>query len=156
MFRNNERFASPININNYINIYTHKSPQNVQHQVNFIPNNHISQVKKALSYGNASFEKSINGSIVKNSSNLNLNINGSGSLDRIKFSSLEKPMTSTINAPLLKNNVYCQSTTPVNNRGYLSNFKERFNPNQKIKKSYKTNEKFSFNFFNATTPLKHS
>ena len=128
----------------------------MQHQVSFVPNNHMSQAKKALSYGNASFEKSINGSIIKNSSNANLNKNGSGSLDRIKLSSLEKPMVSTINPPMLKNNVHCQSTTPVNNRGYLSNFKERFNPNQKIKKSYKTNEKFSFNFYSTTTPLKHS
>lgn len=87
MQRNNDRFASPININNYINIYTHKSPQNVQQQVTFVPSS-FSQAKKALSYGNASFEKSINGSIIKNSSNANLNMNGSGSLDRIKFSSL--------------------------------------------------------------------
>lgn len=41
------------------------------------------------------------------------------------------------------------------NRGYLSNFKERFNPNQKMKKSYKTNEKFSFNFFNPNN-YKHT
>jgi len=70
---------------------------------------------------------------------------------------LEKPVVGTAqtSTSYLKNNVYFQqSSTPVNNRGYLSNFKERFNPNQKIKKSYKTNERFNFNFFNAT-PYKH-
>jgi hypothetical protein len=48
LLRNNERLPSPININNYINIYTHKGAS--------MPMNYVSpQPKKALSYGNASF-----------------------------------------------------------------------------------------------------
>ena len=54
----------------------------------------------------------------------------------------------------LKNSPYYQSSANVN-RGYLSNFKERLNPNHKMKKSYKTNEKFSFNVLNSSNGVKH-
>lgn len=154
MSRSNDR-VSPININNYINIYTHKSPPASQ-PLTFNNHHYISpQPKKTMSYGNASFEKSIANSSYKT---VNNHSSANGSLERVKFCSLEKPVVGAAqtNTNYLKNNVYFQqSSTPVNNRGYLSNFKERFNPNQKIKKSYKTNERFNFNFFNATTPYKH-
>jgi hypothetical protein len=80
---------------------------------------------------------------------------GNNSLERVKFSSLDKPMGSS-SSSFLRNNVYFQSNnlSPAQ-RGYLSNFKERFNPNAKIKKSYKNSDKFNFNFFNSTAPLKH-
>lgn len=158
MSRSNDRVSSPININNYINIYTHKSPPSTQ-PLTFNNHHYISpQPKKTMSYGNASFEKSIANSSYKT---VNNHSSTNGSLQRVKFCSLEKPVavvgsTQTSSTSYLKNNVYFQqSSTPTNNRGYLSNFKERFNPNQKIKKSYKTNERFNFNFFNTTTPYKH-
>lgn len=62
-----------------------------------------------------------------------------GGMERVKFSSSEKPVLTSFNSQSsgnLKNSPYNQSIAQ-SNRGYLSNFKERFNPNQKIKKSYK-------------------
>lgn len=146
----NERFGSPININNYINIYTCKSPTH-QNSSTFTSNNFISpQPKKAFSYGNVSYEKSINSSY-KNSSNIN---SMSTCADRVKFCSSDKPTISTIIPSTLQKNISASQSAVQINRGYLSNFKERFNPNQKIKKSYKNPDKVNFNFFSATTPYK--
>lgn len=74
----NERMGSPININNYINIYTNKSPAKGP-QISFTSPtiNFIGSPKKTLSYGHASFERSINGSGFKNGSNVYGSINGS-------------------------------------------------------------------------------
>ena len=73
-----ERMGSPININNYINIYTNKSPAKGA-QISFTSPtiNFIGSPKKTLSYGHASFEKSINSSGLKNTSNSYGSINGS-------------------------------------------------------------------------------
>jgi hypothetical protein len=157
-----ERVGSPININNYINIYTNKTPVKGP-QISFTtPSaNFMGSPKKTMSYGNSSFEKSVANTSIKNSSNTYGSINGS--LERIKFSSLDKPLLGSSNnnsSGFLKNNVYYQSTntaigTGSPSRSYLSNFREKQNPTQKIKKSYKTNDKFSFNGFSSSTALKH-
>lgn len=152
--RSNDRFGSPININNYINIYTCKSPTHQASTV-FTSNNYVSpQAKKTFSYGNVSYEKSINSSY-NNTSNIYSSI--SSCAQRPKFSSSEKPMITTVipSSILHKNATSSQSATQIN-RGYLSNFKERFNPNQKIKKSYKNTDKMTFNFFSAATPYKQA
>ena len=74
--------------------------------------------------------------------------------DRVKFCSSDKPTISTIIPSTLQKNISASQIAAQINRGYLSNFKERFNPNQKIKKSYKNPDKVNFNFFSATTPYK--
>lgn len=69
LYQSNDRFSSPININNYINIYTNKSPPS--HQLNFNTHHFLPhQAKKTLSYGTVSYDKNIsNSSSFKNSSN---------------------------------------------------------------------------------------
>jgi len=149
----NERFGSPININNYINIYTCKSPTHQSGSTLTSNNLGPPQPKKTFSYGNVSYEKSINSSY-KSTSNI---YNSISTCDRVKFCSSDKPTISIM--PLTSNthkNVSASQSASQINRGYLSNFKERFNPNQKIKKSYKNPDKVNFNFFSAATPYKQS
>jgi hypothetical protein len=72
--RGNERLGSPININNYINIYTGKNPQPSPPPLqNFAP-------KKTLSYGNSSFEKSINNSSIRQQQPINHSYGSAGSV----------------------------------------------------------------------------
>lgn len=88
LYQSNDRFSSPININNYINIYTNKSPPS--HQLNFNTNHFVPhQTKKALSYGTVSYDKNINSSSssFKNSSNPTYN-HTPASLERAKLGSL--------------------------------------------------------------------
>jgi hypothetical protein len=142
--------GSPININNYINIYTNKSPPKGP-QISFTTpiQTQSSQLKKPQYLSNNSYDKNINSSY-KNTSNSYGSINGS--LERAKFSSLDKPVLYGSNSgTFLRNSPYCHNLSP-DPRGYLTNFRDRMNPSHKIKKSYKSNDKMSFNFFSPHTP----
>lgn len=78
-----------------------------------------------------------------------------GSLDRVKFNSCDR-QTPISNNNYLKNNVYYQSTNANQMaRAYLSTFKERINPNLKMKKSVKSSDRLNFNFISTSPPPKH-
>lgn len=155
-----ERMGSPININNYINIYTSKSPARTP-QLNYSsPTNGIgqNQGKKPISFGGAggaggtggpggtggtggggygaSFEKNVVNSSYKNHHSYG---SSNPSLERAKFNSLDKPVVHGTHGPAsgsFLRNAYYQNASPAG-RGYLSNFRERMNPSQKVKKTYK-------------------
>lgn len=114
-------------------------------------NNHLlNSQKKAMSYANFSHH-----SIDKRQAINNSAYKESHSLERVKFSSLDKPATS---ASFLRNNVYYQpnsSNQMYDQRGYLSNFKDRFNIHPKIKKSFKNVDKPNFNFMNPNFAYKN-
>lgn len=144
------RMGSPININNFINIYTNKSPPKGP-QISFTnpPTFPSQQQKKNQNIVNYSYEKSLTNNSYKNMINP---FGISGSLERAKFSSLDKPNPLHSNGSFLRNSPYCPNQN-TSNRGYLSNFRDRLNPSNKIKKSYKTTEKMNFNFFSPNPPF---
>lgn len=140
-----ERMGSPININNYINIYTSKSPARTP-QLNYSSptnGNGQNQGKKPISFGGAggagygsSFEKNVVNNSYKNHHSYG---SSNPSLERAKFNSLDKPVVHGTHGPAsgsFLRNAYYQNASPAG-RGYLSNFRERMNPSQKVKKSYK-------------------
>ena len=152
-----ERMNSPININNYINIYTSKSPPK-KAPISFTAPGFIGNTTPVRKSGGNPFPAPTNASYLKNMVNNSGNreyhnqygtTSLGGSLERAKFSSLDKPIGSTSHAGSTGHsghtqsgsflrNAYYQNAAPVAGRGYLSNFKERMNPHQKIKKSYRT------------------
>jgi len=70
--------GSPININNYINIYTSKVPaKGPQISFNTPSINLVSPQKKTLSYGNSTFEKNV----VNNSNSFKHSYNSFGSIN---------------------------------------------------------------------------
>jgi hypothetical protein len=151
-----DRINSPININNYINIYTAKNSQQKGPQISFTnpnPNGlnqgYSSGYRPPLmgGYANHSYDKSLVNSSYKAAHHSYTN---GGSLERAKFSSLDKPAAHT-GGSFLKN-AYYQNATPAG-RAYLSNFRERMNPGQKIKKSYRTSERSGFNFMTPVSPF---
>lgn len=151
--------GSPININNYINIYTSKSP--VSNQINFNSNhNHygLHQAKKSVNLGQVSFEKSINSinNLSQKQISSILDHSHATSQERYKFNSVEKQVlpSSTLHHNGSQNYIKYSPYDSQNTRGYLSNFKERFNPNPKVKKFYRAIEKQNINF-NQATSYKH-
>ena len=131
--------TSPININNYINIYTQKQPLSFNphfHRKPSQPNN------RSLNIRQSPFSKPINSS----QKNISLTSTGQdrsiGSLDRGKFTSLDRGKLPQPQSGFLQNNVYCQGGGGVE----VQQFKERlYGSGQRIKKGHRTHEKFSFN-----------